>query len=214
MLYKITLTEAGGLTDAHIEELTKYFEPCNRGYIVNEQGDSGGNSHLEGVVEFDTNSTSNITQRIKRKYESIGIEVVPGITIRVKKITHLVGALIYASKEIKDKGKVIFLKGWEQSWIDKQVKDNVKNIPYKMLIKKGVRITQNTGGALMYEWCIANNCQVRSKLEYLEVVRQMSAKGFLFGNVRDIGLYADLGTHFGDGTAAYNKAESSLRFID
>jgi len=66
----------------------------------------------------------------------------------------------------------------------------------------------------MYEWCKAHNMRVRSKLEYLEVVRQMAAKGYLFGNARDIGLYADLGALFGDGTAAYNKAESNLRFID
>ncbi len=215
MLFQITLTAAGGLSVPQIGVLTDYFHKnCKRGYIVNEFGDAGGNSHLQGIVEFETDKTSNVTERIKRQYEIMKVDVVAGITIKIKKVVHLVGALIYASKELKDEGNVVFLEGWEQSWIDKQVKDNVKMIPYKMLKGKGTRVTQGTGGALIYEWCRANNSHIQSKLGYLEVVRLMGAKGFLFGSTRHIGLYADVCALFGQGNAAYNVAESELRFID
>jgi len=168
----------------------------------------------QGVVEFDTEVTSNITGRITRLYEAMKIEVIRGITFKVKKASHLVGALIYCSKELALEGTVVVLKGWEQTWIDKQVKDNVKNIPYKMLKKLGIRLTQGTGPAMIYEWCKANNMQVRDKTEYLEVAVCMSEKGYMFGSVRHVGLYQDVCSLFGEGGAVRSVIESDLRFLE
>jgi len=213
MFYKITLTSSGGLDDSHIGVLVEYFKQCRHAYIVNELGSAGGNSHLEGIVEFDTVKTSNVTERIKIVYKKIGIEV-GEYTIKVKQATHLVGALIYASKELRSGGKIVLLKGWEASWIDKQVKENVKNIPHSMLKRKGVRVNKGTGAALIYEWCVANNSAVKKKYDYVEVVRTMAGEGFLFGNTRHLGLYPDVCALFGCGKATSMCAESDLRFID
>lgn len=213
MFYKVTLTSSGGLDANHIGVLVEYFKQCRHVYLVNEMGSSGANSHIEGIVEFDTVTTSNVTDRVKKVYKKIGLEV-GEFTIKVRQATHLVGALIYASKELRLKGKVVLLRGWEQSWIDKQVKDNVKNIPHSMLKKKGTRVSQGTGAALVYEWCSANNTQVQCKRDYLEVVKSMAERGFLFGNTRHSGLYSDVCSLFGCGRACQSIAESDLRFID
>ncbi len=213
MFYKVTLTCSGGLSAEQIGVLVQYFKGCRHGYLVNEQGSNGMNSHVEGIVEFDTQTTSNVTDRIKRVYEKMGIEV-EECTIRVRQATHLIGALIYASKELRHGGKVVLLKGWEQSWIDKQIKENVKCIPHKMLLKRGTRINQSAGAALVYEWCVANNTQVKTKRDYLEVIRSMAGSGFLFGNARHLGLYQDVCSLFGIGRATQMCAESDLRFID
>lgn len=138
MYYKITLTSRGGLKPHELNTIAEHFKKCRNAYLVNEYGDSGTNSHVEGVVEMDTENTSNVTCGIKRCYEKIGIEVIPFITIQVKKATHMIGALIYASKEVRGNGQVILLKGWEQSFIDKLVKENVARIPYKMLKKRAI----------------------------------------------------------------------------
>ncbi len=214
MFYKITLTASGGLNDDQVDTLVKYLKKCKHAYIVNEQGESKENSHLEGVAEFDTKQSSNVNKGIRRVYEKMGIEVIPMITIKVKTATHLIGALIYASKELKEQGNLVLLKGWEQSWIDKQFKDNVKDTPHSMLKKKGIRVTQSTGGALMHTWCMANNRQIHSKMDYLEVVKSMGEEGYLFGTIQHRGIVQDVCSLFEDGRAAYAAAESDLRFLE
>ena len=115
MFYKITLTARGGLTQENIDHLIEYFKMCKHAYIVNEQGESEENSHLEGIIEFDIKNTSNVTVRIKKQYEKMGVEVVKGVTIVVKSVTHLIGAIIYTSKELEGKGKLSLLRGWKSS---------------------------------------------------------------------------------------------------
>ncbi len=213
MFYKITLTSSCGLTQPDIEKIKNYFTQCRHVFLVNEFGESLQNSHCEGIVEFDTEHTANVTARCKLLYASMGVEV-SDYSIRVKKITHLIGQIIYTNKELSGKGELILLKGWNSTWIDKTVKENVKNIPHKMLTKKGTRLTQNTGGALIHEWCLANNCRVTNKEDLKEVVRLMADQGFLFGSVRPKGIYVDVCAHFGDGRAASALFESELQWLD
>jgi len=215
MFYKITLTASDGLDPHQIEEIGKYLSlECQHAYVINEFGENKENSHLEGVIEFDTKTTSNVTDRIVRLYGTLNIDVTPHITIKVKRATHLVGALIYASKELRDTAQVIVLKGWEQSWIDQQIKNNVHDIPHSMLKKKGHRVTQGTGPALIYEWCLAHNMQVIRKCEYLEIIDRMGDEGFLFGKCRHLGLFQDVCCLFHVGRSARNVAESELRWVD
>ncbi len=214
MFYKITLTASGGLEIEQVNAIIEYFKECQYAYIVNEFGESGLNSHLEGIVEFESKKTSNISDRIKRLYGKLDIEFVEGVTIRVKAATHLIGALIYCSKELKLKGNVLLLRGWEQSWIDKQVKDNVKNIPHSMLTKKGTKVTQGTGGALMHEWVKANNRQCNCSLDFFNIVEEMGDQGYKFGSIRYTGLMVDLCALLGSGKAARRAAENECRWIE
>ncbi len=215
MFYKITLTTAGGFTEGQVEGFEKLFDKLKHAYITNEFGEGGNNSHLEGVIERDTIKTSNVTAWIKREYANLEIEFTHN-SIRVKKVTHLVGAIIYTNKEILaavTDAEVITLRGWTQSWIDKTVKDNVKNISFKELKKIGTKLTQGTGGAMMYEWCKGNNMQVECKFDYLNVVKAMAKEGYMFGSVRHVGLYQDVCALFGVGQAAQDVAENALHFL-
>lgn len=213
MYYKITLTSRGGLSTLEVGKLVQYFEICRHAYLVNEYGSLQVNSHLEGIVEFDTNTTSNVSERIKRVYASLKIDVIPQVTINVKKVTHLTGALIYASKELATGSNVALLKGWKQTWIDKMIKDSVKDIPFKMLKKLGCRLTQTTGPALIYEWCTANNMQIETKEDFLEVKKLMCRQQYLFGTCRDPGLWQDVCSLFKSGYAGLKIGESNLHFF-
>ncbi len=212
MFYKVTFTSFGGLNSENISQIKNYFSSCNHVYLVNEFGESLQNSHVEGLVEFDTEHTANVTVRCRNLYKKMGLEV-SHHSIRVKKVTHLIGAIIYATKELKEAGEILILKGWKQSWIDKTVKDNVKNIPYKMLTKKGTRLTQNTGAAVIHEWCLANNCCITGKEDLGEVVRKMACEGYLFGSLRPKGILADVCALFGDGRAAQEFFMNELHFM-
>lgn len=212
MYYHVTLTSSGGLNEHQISDIRNYFLQCRHVFLVNEFGESLQNSHCEGIVEFDTEHTANVTNRCKSLYSQMGVEV-SDYSIRVKKVTHLDGAIIYANKELKLKGELILLKGWEQTWIDKTVKEGVKNIPHKMLTKKGTRVTQNTGGALIHEWCLANNCRITSKEDLIEVVRLMGDQRYLFGSIRPKGIFADVCALFGDGRAASSLFASELQWL-
>ncbi len=212
MFYKITLTASGGLSKDNLEEIKTYFTPNPHVYLTVEYGESGSNCHVEGIVEYASDKTSNVTRRIKTLYSKMEIDVVFN-TIKVCRATHLVGALIYASKELEKQGELLLLQGWTQSWIDQQVKENVKSIPYKMLKKQGTRVTQNAGGALMYEYAIANNMVVTSRQDYIEVVKLMGCEGYLFGSTRHKGIFQDVCALFGDGSAASAVADAELHWL-
>jgi len=213
--YVITLTKAGGFTSGELEPFIEAFNKQPHAFVINEYGQSGLNSHIQGIVEYDTIKTNNVTVRIKKLYDVISCEITPN-SIRVKKATDFIGALIYSQKELKDpesSAKLLCIKGWQSSWIDQQIKDNVAKIPFKMLKKRLVRVTQGTGGALMYEWCIANNRVVKDKYSFGEVVKDMASSGYAFGSVRGKGLYADVMSAFGDGSAARDVMLSDLHFL-
>lgn len=212
MFYKITLTTSGGLSKDNLDALKTYFSSCPHVFLSVEYGSVGSNCHVEGVVEYETTKTSNVTNRIKLLYKKMDLEWTSH-SVKVKQVTHLVGAIIYASKELKELGESLLLKGWTSSWIDQQVKDNVKAIPYKQLLKKWTRVTQNSGGPLMYEWASANNMSVTCKQDYIEVKKLMARQGFLFGSCKDVGLFEDVCSCFGDGEAAAAVAEAALHWL-
>jgi len=214
--YKATLTTSDGFTLDQVTPFKEFFNKYENAYIVNEYGQSGNNSHLECVFKSDVTKTGNITRSLKRIYDDNKIPWVNSISVRVKKCTHLIGAIIYANKEIKQsdtKATVLVQRGWSSSWIDPQVKDNVKSIPHKMLNKQVTRVTKGTGGALMHEWCVANGYVVSNARDYLEVVEKMGDDKYAFGSIRHMSIYSDVMSAFGDGKGARDVAESELRFL-
>lgn len=213
MHYKITLTASGGLKKADIDTIHDYFSRCNTAYLVNEFGESGTNSHVEGVVEFDTKKTSNVTERLKVLYRKMEIDVVPFITFKVKKATHLTGALIYARKELSVGAELVLRRGWTENWISDQVKNNVKDIPWSMIKKHGVRLTQNSAAGVMFEYCKANNMTVYRLSDFLEVIRCMADEQYMFGSIRCAGLFSDITALFGDGSGAVQVAREQVRFL-
>ncbi len=213
MYFKITLTAVGGLSKDDIELIRIYFSRCRNAYLVNEFGETGANSHVEGVVEFDTSKTSNVTERLKVLYKRMKLDVIPYITFKVKRATHLTGALIYARKELDCGAQLVLRNGWTETWISKQVQNNVKDIPWGMLKKHGTRVTQNTGAGLMFEYCKANNMSVCNLKEFLEVVRCMGDDEYLFGNIRAPGLFVDICALFGNGSSAVSIMREQMRFF-
>ncbi len=213
MHYKITLTASGGLKEVDIQTIHDYFSRCNTAYLVNEFGESGSNSHVEGLVEFDTEKTSNVTERLKVLYKRMDIDVVPLITFKVKRATHLIGALIYARKELGKGGKLVLRRGWSENWISDQVRHNVKDIPWKMIKRHGFRLTQNAAAGIMFEYCKANNMAVHRLDDFLEVIRCMADEQFMFGSIRCQGLFSDITALFKDGSGAVQVAREQTRFL-
>lgn len=156
----------------------------------------------------------DVTTWIKGLYAKQNIDVTPN-SIRVKKCTHLVGAIQYASKELKenDKSKLISLKGWKQSWIDEQIKNRVLYIPHNVLKARGRRITQQVGAALVFEWCTAHNMKVVCKTDILTVVKMMAKEGYLFGCIKPVSLYVDVCALFGSGQATEDYFFNALHFL-
>ncbi len=212
MYYKITLTYRNGFPEVVLNSLKAQFQSLNHCFLVVEYGDSGSNCHIEGVIDRSTIKTSNVTRWLTGLYKKLELELTD-YSIRVHKVTHLSGALTYASKELKSAGKVFVLNGWESSWIDQQVKSNLRKIPTSKLKSKGIRVTQNTAGAHIYEYCRANNMTITSKNSMIEVIKHMASHDYLFGSIRPLGVYVDTMTHFGIGQAAADSFEQALFFI-
>jgi len=212
--YKITLTARGGLSEENIAGLVKYFrEKCTHAYIVNEFGESGGNSHLEGIVELAAKKTSNLTRSIKTLYEKMGIEVVPRVTIVVKTVTHLGGAMSYASKELREKGELALLLGWEQTWIQKKIDAVVANKAPKTLLSLGHWVSKRLGPAEIYTWCKAHNCEIHNKQEYREVIVRMGNEQYMFDKGMHKCTLANVMALFGDGSGLGKIVDEECFFL-
>ena len=180
--WTLSITAAGGLTSKNIEVAKQYLnERSEFAYVVNEFGKGGDNSHLQGVVSYTTKKQSNVMLKMKGLYKAMDIEIVNRHTVVVKRATHMDGALHYCSKELLDKGQVILLKGWRKGWIDLQVKEYLKKTPLVEFKSMGTRLTQTSAPGAMYKWAVANNMHVRSKAEFIEVGKLMTAEGYMFG---------------------------------
>ncbi len=214
MFYKITLTTSDGFSEIQVENVVRYFlYECGHVYLVNEFGEHGTNSHIEGVVEFETEKTSNVTERCKALYGRLEMEVSPN-SIRVRRVTHLDGAIIYATKELDDMGRVAGLKGWKQSFIDKTIKEGVSLIAYKTLKKRGVWVTDRVAPALIYEYCSANNLTIRYKADLREVIRLMGNDGYMMSHLHLRSVYGNTMCLFGDGLAQQRIFEADTHFIE
>jgi len=212
--YKITLTGRGGLSSDNVTELVKFFsKKCTHAYIVNEFGESGSNSHLEGVIELPGKKTSNVTRSIGNEYLRMDLEVVPRITIVVKAVTHLDGALSYASKELQGKGVLVLLLGWDKDWITTQTKAVVRHKAPSTLLSMGIWLTKRIAPAQIYKWCQSNGREIYSKMEYREVIVRMGDEGYMFDKGVIKCTYGNVMALFGDGRGLGEIFDDEMRFV-
>lgn len=213
-MYKITLTARGGLTTENIDVLVNYFtKRCTHAYLVNEFGESGENSHLEGVIEILKTKTSNLTRSIANVYFGMDLEVIPRITICVKTCVALAGALSYSSKELRDKGNVVLLLGWEDSWIQQKVKSVARVRAPNTLMKMGTWLGKRLAPAKIYTWCKANNCEVKDLRSYREVCVKMGDEKYMFDRGIHKCTYANVMALFGDGRGIGKIIDDECRFL-
>lgn len=213
--FTLSITTAGGLTEAHVETVRKYLDDkCQYAYVSNEFGENETNSHVQAVVSFTTSKQSNVMDKMKRLYKKLELDIVNRHTVVIHPVVAMDGALHYIEKEYKGKGKCILRKGWQQGWIDDQVKEYAKRVAGKGIKKMGVRLTQTTAPEAMYVWAKANNMHVEDKRSFIQVGKLMAAEGYKFGTCRTKGLYMDVCALFGDGRALEDVWESDLQFIN
>jgi len=213
--FKVTLTARDGLTDENVAALVKFFtKRCKHAYLVNEFGEAGGNSHLEGVVELSSKKTSNVTRSLITVYENNGIEVSQPHTIMVKSCYHLQGCLQYASKEIKELGRVVLLLGWEQSWIQDKTQNIANNTAPKTLKQMGTWIGKRIGPAQIYTWCVANNRRITNIREYREVCVSMGEEQFMFDRGIHKCTYSNVMALFNDGRGIGEIIDDECRFLN
>ncbi len=213
--YKVTLTASGGLSADNIDTLVKYFTAkCSNAYLVNEFGESGSNSHLEGVIELKEKKTGNVTRGIASVYKKMDIEVLPRITIVVKSVCHLAGALQYASKELKDQGNVSLLLGWEKTWIQRKVESFVSTKAPTTLLSMGTWVSKRLAPAIIYTWCKAHNCEIRSLSDYRAVCVSMGEEGFMFDKGVHKVTVANVMALFGSGEGHGKVIDDECRFLE
>ncbi len=214
MFYKITLTARNGLSEEQVKLIGENFAKCEHAYLVNEFGEDGGNSHIEGVIELESKKTSNVTRSLKSLYNKLDIEVVPWISIKVKACTHLAGAISYATKELEGEGRVILLNGWKETWIDRQVKASAEKKASSHLMKMGTWVTKRMGPPIIFNFCKANNMRITNLKEYREVIVEMGDKQYMFDKGIHVCCYANVLALFGSGAGHRQVMDQEFRFME
>lgn len=196
MYFTITLTKRNGFEISEVQALIELIQAkCENAYLAEEFGD-GGNRHVQGVLSLSFKRTDAVHSWLDRMYGCVGLESTTR-SVCVKKCTNLCGALIYTEKEISSGGRLLLIKGWKSSWIDQQVKNNVKDIPYKMLKKKKTILGLSTAAAVIHEYGLAHNMHVDSKESFVLILKAMSDNGFAVGHLRMVPVYRGVRDYFG-----------------
>jgi len=210
--YKITLTTSNGFEYADLKNFKEFFQNFSHAYLAVEHGQNG-NAHIEGVIQRDTVSTNNVRLLLERAYLAMGLPV-SCRSVVVRRVTHLNGAIFYASKELNtERGCLLILRGWSQTWIDEQLKAKVPLFKQLELKKLGHHLSKHTAAATVFKWCDAHNRCVTSKADFLEIVYSMASEGWMFGNIRSKALYPDVLALFSQGYAIRDIYENDLCFF-
>ncbi len=217
--YAITLTGRDGLSDIQMKVLTvEMMKFSNNCLIVHECGKSGHFHHMQAVIDCKCAKIANVTRSVQGWYIKHDIEFVKYVSIKVKCCKNqlmLRGALHYASKELHLGTPRIVLgrKGWKQTWIDEQISTHLLRKKPAELGTQGIRVFQTTGGAVMYNYCLANRLEISCQQDFYDVGDQMSMDGYLFGTTRLQGIYQDVLALFGR-SCFRQVAENALKWCE
>lgn len=182
-LYWITLTSSQGFCDAQEDQVVQWHRRNSEKVFLVSEFHESGEKHFHSVLAcFKPKIAGKVTEKLVRLYRSMEIDVVTGVTIKVKRVNDFVGILHYLCKDLV--GDPLLLIGWRMSWIKAQCLANVKKMPHKVLLKNKKLVTVRTAVDLVVQFASAGGYPLTGVDSFATVTGAMVVDGFRFGNVR------------------------------
>lgn len=209
--YFLTLTCQTGFSLPQCEAVvlfhrTAYFVNV---ILVSEFHDSG-EIHYHSLADVRTKQTAKVTSKIERFYAANDIPFVKGVSINVKRATDKVGLLHYLCKDLEEGVLPLVLKGWSWSFIQQQVRDNIKKLPFRMLLKDTYFVTKKNGTEIILRYMSAHKMSCVSKECFYDVVHAMIRDKYRFSSAAIRWCYVEVCVMQGSGNALRSLLDNEL----
>lgn len=181
-------------------------------FLVSEPRPGDGIIHYHSVFQSLAKTTSKTREKLERLLKNIHVPYERMITVKVKKCTDLIGWFHYLTKDATSKR--LYIKGWEMSWIKQQCLDNVKKIPFKVLLKGKRFVTKKGATALIIAYSAAKAYPITGKHSFMQVVCMMAQEGYEFQSVNMRYCFSQALAVNGNTRAMMSLLESELQFLE
>jgi len=210
----VTLTSSDGFTSVQEGQIVSWHRThSDKCLLVRELHDSG-KTHYHALLCSTTKLAQGVTRQYECLYRSMNLEYVPKVTINVKKVTDLVGAMHYLSKDIADGGSSLLCWGWRFSWIKSECLGNIKKIPHRMLRKDQYMVQNSSSVQLVIQYAAAAGYPLCGKQSFITVTSEMQGKGYQFEKIKPKWLYAQVMAMCGHLELARRVWEDALFSLD
>ncbi len=212
--YMLTLTSSDGFSSVQEGQIVEWCRThSDKCMLVREYHDSG-KAHYHVLICSDTKLANGVTRQLECLYRTMNIEWTPRVSVCVKKVTDLVGAMHYLSKDIPLSEKPLLCTGWSYSWIKSECLGNIKKIPHRMLSKDQYMVKNSSSVQLVIRYAHAGGFPLCGKQSFITVCTEMQGEGYQFENIKPKWLYAQVMAMVGHKDLARRVWEDCLFGLD
>lgn len=211
--YFVTLTAKSGFTASEIKPIVGWHKHNSSTTLLVKELTSKGFIHLHSIITTTCKTTNQITRKLQYLWKTQNMELSKA-SIKVKKCTHFLGMFHYLTKDLASDGSVLYIKGWKMSWIQEQVKDSLKSMPKKMLLKGDYCVTLKNGTALLVEYAERTAMPLVDKFSFARLVSQMASEGYTFDNCKLKFLFTQVMARKGDRKWMECLVLNELQYLD
>ncbi len=192
-LFMVTLTSSEGFTDDQCIAVVAYhqLDPFVNCLLVKELHQSGL-PHFHAVVDIKLQKANGLTLRYERLYKKLSIPLTKCISIRVKRCVDKIGAFHYLMKELSDTDDPLVLKGWERTWIQDEIRNGLKHMPYKVLLRGTYRVTKSNGTDICLKYADLHNMSILGKDDFADLIAAMVRDKYRFASASLKVIYVEL----------------------
>ncbi len=212
--YLLTLTSSDGFSSVQEGQILHWCRThTDKCMLVRELHDSG-KAHYHALVCTDTKLAQGVTRKLETLYRLMNIEFTPCVSINVKKVTDLVGAMHYLSKDIPVSENPLLCTGWRYSWIKSECLGNIKKIPHCVLKKDQYMVQNSSSVQLIIRYANAGGFPLCGKQSFITVTTEMQGVGYQFEKIKPKWLYAQVMAMVGHKDLARRVWEDALFGLD
>ncbi len=212
--YSITLTSANGFCEEAVRTFREWFRSrCDKCLLVRERHASGA-IHLHAGATLQDKQTAQVTRKLRTVYNHLNIDIVPGVSIMVKRTSDQIGWFHYLTKDLQQNDHAVLVKGWKMTWIQEQCLANLKKIPYKMLAGDDYSMRMDTATGLVLEYSKRKGLPISGKASFTDCLCHMSADGYQFHRLKLKFLYGHVLSRLGYSSAMRSLIENEIMFLD
>ncbi len=181
--YAITLTCSPCFSGENCDDIVSFHKEdyFHNVLLINELHDSG-ETHFHALADIKCKQAAGVTRKYERFYKAHDIAYVKGISAKIKTCTDKVGWMHYLLKEFTDDDVPLVLKGWKWTWVQQLVRDSIKKMPHRMLLKDVYKVTKSNGTEIICKYMQVNSMRVANKEDFMDVICAMSREKYRFSS--------------------------------
>lgn len=212
--YCTTLTSADDFSPAQEDSIIDWHRLCAEYCLLVREYHGDGRKHYHSLLAVKKpKSAGGLTRNLERLWKKVNLRWTKGISVKVKKMTHMTGQFHYLLKD-QAGHKPLLLVGWKYTWIKEQCVNNIKEIPLKLLKGECYMVQKMTSVELVLKFAAASGARFTCKDSFIDVILEMQAKGYQFDNIKMKCLYGNVMARSGCMAQARSVLEGELFGVD